>query len=208
MLLRKPFEEKDKDAIIAFLGQQPFVTLVSTADSNLPVASHLPVDLLQDSAAPFGYKMISHIANDNPHVPLILAGGEVLIIVMSNTNYISPSWFVDKASAPTQSHQVVHVYGKARLVTETDELIDLMKHQVKTREEGVKGDWTVEELGKEGLNARLKRISGVEIKIDRVDASFRLLQDESKQNVESVLESAELDSDLKQAISKANRLDD
>ena len=207
MFLRPPFKEQDKQKILAFLKSQSFATLVTTNGTDAPIASHLPVDILPDKEAIYGQKVITHIANGNPQLPLFLNGSEVLIIFLSHTNYISPSWIGNNKSAPTQSHIAVHTYGKAKVVTDAKQLFELMAHQVKTREDSIGQSWSISELGEEGVKSRFKQITGVEIKLDRVEASFRLLQDESKQNIKDVLNNATLDEGLRAEIARVNDID-
>ena len=207
MFLRAPFEENDKNKILSFIEKQSFATLVSSNGSAAPIASHLPVDALPDESSDYKVKLISHLANGNPHLQLLSNGSEVLIIFLSDSSYISPSWFENKSSAPTQSHMVVHVYGKARVITDPNSLLKIMEHQVKVREKSVGETWRISSLGENGINSRLKQISGIEIGIDRVEASFRLLQDESKENVEGVLSNAELGNDLAREICNTNGID-
>jgi len=206
MFLREPFEEKDIDKIISFIKSQNFATLVSTGANSSPIASHLPLDVIDDPRAKLGVKMITHMAIGNPHLPLLAEGQEVMVIFLSNSNYISPSWFADQKSAPTQSHIAVHVYGKVRIVSEPDELLKMMTHQVDTREKSMNGNWKIDNLGKSGIESRLSKISGVEINIDRVEASFRLLQDESKENIQGVLASGSLDADTRSKIQGENNV--
>jgi predicted FMN-binding regulatory protein PaiB len=77
--------------ILAFIESQDFATVVSSGEGGSPIASHLPVDVLRDSSAEIGVKLITHIANGNPHLPELSEEQEVLIIFLSNSNYISPS---------------------------------------------------------------------------------------------------------------------
>lgn len=119
-------------------------------------------------------------------------------------SYISPSWFADKNSAPTQSHIAIHAYGKAKIVNDSENLLRLMSHQVNTREKNINGNWEINSLGEDGIESRLKRISGLEISINRIEASFRLLQDESDENVNGVLQSGNLDKDTSAKIRDAN----
>lgn len=81
-----------------------------------------------------------------------------------------------------------------------------MNYQVKQREDDIDQSWSITQLGTEGINSRFKQISGIEIKIDRVEASFRLLQDESKKNVESVLSNTSLDKSLREEVCRANHI--
>ena len=206
MFLREPFEEKNIGKILSFIESQNFATLVSADGINAPVASHLPVDALVDENSTYGRKLITHLANGNPHLPLLFEGGEVLVIFLSNSNYISPSWFANKGSAPTQSHIVVHAYGKAKFISDPDELLQLMTHQVNSREQNIGANWQIDDLEKNGIDSRLSKISGIEISINRIEASFRLLQDESKNNIKGVLENGSLDADTVAKIRDENEI--
>ncbi len=189
MNLREPFMEKDAAKVQAFLCSVPFALFISADENGEPVASHLPVDF--DASRGRHGTLVAHIANANPHTRLMAEAKPVLAVFTGADAYISPSWFVNRASAPTQAHITVHCYGRPKLITEVENIRAVMERQVASRERRRPQAWSTEELGEAGYLRRLKSISGIEMEIDRVLASFRLLQDEDTANIAPAVERLE-----------------
>jgi len=116
MFLHPPFETKNTEKIVSFLKTQSFATLVTVDKASAPVVSHLPVNLSSQNESEYG-KVITHLARGNPHFSALQDNKEILVIFLSDNKYISSSWFENKKSAPTQAFTAVHVYGKAKIVT-------------------------------------------------------------------------------------------
>ena len=60
-------------------------------------------------------------------------------------------WFKNKKSAPTQAFSAVHIYGKAKTITNDGELRKMMELQVQSRESQIKKPWNLQELGEDGI---------------------------------------------------------
>lgn len=205
MYLHSPFRSDEVEKVSSFLKTQSFATLVSVDKMGVSIASHLPVNIIPDESSDYG-KFITHLAKGNPHYPVLLEKEEILIIFLSNTNYISPSWFKKKESAPTQAFTAVHVYGRAKVIKDEKVLSNVMEEQVSSREKSMEDPWSMKELGTEGVKKRFKQIAGVEIIIDRVEANFHLLQDEEIENIEGVLNDGNLPDDMKTILINENKI--
>jgi len=205
MNLREVFAEKDEAEVKAFIASICFATFVSSGNDREPVASHLPIDFIP-SKGRYG-TLISHVANSNAHVQFLTPDRPLLVIIASSSAYVSPSWFSDRSRAPTQAHRVVHCYGRPRRITDREEVRAIMEQQVRSREHGRQGSWNIDELGDAGYQRRLGAISGIEMTIERVLCSFRLLQDESEpRNVLGAIDALERGDNrhLAQAVFSAN----
>jgi len=204
MFLHSPFSTEKVSKITSFLKTQSFATFVTINEIGIPVASHLPVNLCPDDESEYG-KVITHLARGNPHYSALQENTEILIIYLSDNSYISPSFFKNKASAPTQAFTAVHIYGKAKVITDKTDLKKLMTKQVQSREESMTKPWSMAELGDDGIQKRFNQIAGIEITIDRVEANFHLLQDEETANIEGILKNANLSDNMKERIHNENK---
>lgn len=202
MNLRAPFMETDRRKVLDFIRALRFATFISAGEDGVPVASHLPVDLVQGEGE-YG-TLVTHLALANPQSGLIAPHKPLLVIFTGEDAYISPSCFTNRSSAPTQAQAVVHCYGYPRKLTSVEDVRRIMEYQVNSREQG---SWTTAELGSEGYLRRLKSICAIEMPIERTLASFRLLQDESKANVQCAVDALKREGKGKmaQCIADANR---
>jgi transcriptional regulator len=121
------------------------------------------------------------------------SGREVLCIFHGPHAYISPSWYVEQHTVPTWNYAVVHVYGIPRLVDETA-LKQIVIETTNKYESSMPKPWTIP-LSERELDAMLKAIVGFTIEITRVEAKFKLGQNRSKEDQESMLKALEQSTD-------------
>jgi transcriptional regulator len=124
----------------------------------------------------------------NAHWRLFEQEQQSLVIFAGPHAYVSPRWY-DHVNVPTWNYIAVHVYGKARLVTDADEMHELMKGLVDRYEGHIDVDsrYTIEGLPEDYLQSQMKGIVGFEISIDEVQASFKLSQNRDQKNYENVI---------------------
>ena len=143
-----------------------------------PAVSHLTF-LLDRTRGRHG-TLVSHLASDNEHAEFVRNGTMSMAIFRAEHGYISPSWYpseLARDSAPTWNFAVVHCHGCPTPTTSEDtarhlrELVDRM-------EKGRENRWQLRELGTGGMNRRLPHILGFEMPIERIEAKFKMGQDE------------------------------
>ena len=111
MHIPKLYREEDRELILNFLKQNNFPAIV-TFDGEKPIASHLPVEIVQTDHA--GLTIYSHMSKANPQWKTFV-DQEVLLIFQGPHTYISPTWY-NHVNVPTWNYMMVHVYGKVRMV--------------------------------------------------------------------------------------------
>lgn len=178
MLYNKPeFAPLTPEEVFDLIERSVFATMVTRADDGL-AASHLTF-LVDRTRGPHG-TLISHLALANDHAALIAEGRESVVIFGGPHGYISSSWYPAnpaRDSAPTWNYAVVHCHGRPVSLSTADtarHLSDLVKHLERGRPE----EWRLRELGPGGMERRLPRILGFELPIARLEAKFKLGQDE------------------------------
>ena len=110
----------DHAEIISFVKANPFAILVSASDSG-PFATHIPI---LARAAKNQIVLHGHMAKANPHGELLENGQESLTIFHGPQAYISPRLYESPDSVPTWNYATVHVYGRARVVSERERLLE------------------------------------------------------------------------------------
>ena len=167
MHIPKPFTVNDKKELFSFIKANAFGQLISSLD-NRPFVSHLPF-LVSESEQ----MLICHLAKANPQWKNI-ENQEVLITFQGAHDYVSPSWY-SSAGVPTWNYQAVHIYGKAKLITEAKELAHIVEELSKLYESPMKKPW--EPKYKETM---LNAIIGIEIKISEIQGQYKLSQNRPK----------------------------
>jgi transcriptional regulator len=166
--------------------------LVTPGPGGLAV-SHLPF-LLDRGRGPHG-TLVSHLARANDHAVLVGDHVQSVAIFRAEHGYISSSWYPEnpvRDSAPTWNLAVVHCHGYLQPllgVATARHLRDLVERM----EEGRENRWRTAELGSNGVKRRLHHILGFELTIDRLDAKFKMGQDERLYDTRAAIEALRRD---------------
>ena len=123
MYIPSRYRELNPETIAGFLRANDFVTLVSF-DGQGPLATHLLVDFQERDDGSLALN--GHMARANPQWRTWAAPAQVLAIFAGPHTYISPRWY-NHTNVPTWNYMAVHVYGLPRVITETDELVSMLK---------------------------------------------------------------------------------
>src|SRR3989304_5095372 len=128
MYIPKPYREEDRKRILEFLNQNNFAVMV-THDGEKPIASHLPVEVVESEDGRL--TLYSHMSRANPQWKSF-GEQEVLVIFQGAHTYISPRWY-NHVNVPTWNYMVVHVYGRPRLL-DGDEAYSLLSRLIQKHE--------------------------------------------------------------------------
>jgi len=173
---------EDEPAIIAFIRQNAFATLI-TQGAKRPNATHLPLFLDQDEKG--DAVLTGHFAKANPQWKSIPEQGEVLVMFHGPHAYISSSWY-NHENVPTWNYLSVHVYGEIKLI-EGKELINHLKKLVDTYEVGRPNRVSVEGMSETYLEKEIRGLVGFEISIKEVQASAKLSQNRDEVNYNNIV---------------------
>jgi transcriptional regulator len=110
----KPFETLDQVAQMQFIEKNSFGHLLSISGKSI-LSTPMPFLLSEGHKCLFG-----HVAKVNPHWKE-LNDQDVTILIQSEHDYISPSWYKD-SGVPTWNYQVVNIYGKVKIIDDSDQL--------------------------------------------------------------------------------------
>jgi transcriptional regulator len=193
MYIPKLYEVTDEAVISEFIQQNSFATLVS-CDQQMPAATHLPLELVQNAN---GEKFLNgHMARTNKQWRTFENENEVLAIFSGAHTYVSARWY-DHVNVPTWNYMVAHVYGKPRLVTDHGELYDMLKQLVDRYEAHVVTGkpYKLETLPQEYVEKEMRGIVGFQIKINRLEAKFKLSQNRRQQDYDNVIAELQKSSD-------------
>ena len=168
MYIPAHFAETDVGAMYGFIEQNPFGLLISQLD-RAPFATHLPF-LLDRSVG----VLLGHVAKSNPQWRQ-LVGQEVLCVFHGPHAYVSPSWYEAEKVVPTWNYIAVHLYGRATLIEETSELINLVRRLTECMEQAMPSPWTFDESDP-NISRLSAGIVGFRIAIERVEGKWKLNQ--------------------------------
>ena len=183
MYIPKLYREEDREKILEFLTQNNFPALV-THDGEKPIATHLPVEVLE--AEDGALTILGHMSRANPQWKSF-GEQDVLLIFQGAHTYISPRWY-DHVNVPTWNYMIAHLYGKVRLV-EGEALYSLMSRLVQKHE--VQTSYSLQGLPEDFVKKEMKGIVGFAVDVMRVDASYKLSQNRNEKDHENIIRELE-----------------
>jgi transcriptional regulator len=182
MYIPKHFKVTDFEEIREFIQRNAFGTIVTT-DQGKPIATHLPLELHKQGE---DYYITGHMAYANSQWKTFGDDhANVLVMYQGPHAYISSSWY-NHENVPTWNYQSVHVYGTASIMTEQEleaDLIWLLKKYERHRKNAVL--W--ENLSSQ-TKKQLKGIVGFKIKVQEVQAAYKLSQNRNEEDYHNIIE--------------------
>lgn len=181
MYVPKYYEVSDLEEIKEFIQHNSFATIVSIRKGK-PIAAHIPVLLkkIEDD-----YYLTGHLAYGNPLWKTFEEVQDILVIFNGPHAYISSSWY-EHENVPTWNYQAVHVYGKASLIEGIaleQDLTSLLEKYESFRENPVLWD----KLSPELLQQEMKGIKGFKIKVEEVQAAYKLSQNRNASDYANII---------------------
>jgi transcriptional regulator len=171
------------DALTQLLAEPGAVDLISNTAAGL-TATTLP--MLHDATAG---TLTGHLARTNDQWRESV--GEVLVIVRGPDAYVSPSWYASKAEhgrvVPTWDYVVAHVHGELVLHPEPEWLAAHVARLTAVHERGRAEPWAVTDAPERFVAGQLRAIVGVEVRISRVEAKWKLSQNRPAADVDGVV---------------------
>lgn len=186
--MNSPFAPRSPDDIAELVRACPLAWLVSIDPAGEVLSSQLPLLPLppEDGAM----LLLGHMARTNPLVARLGDRPRAAILFQGPNAYVSPSWYANRDSAPTW------IYVNATLTVDialredmTDRAINLLVHRM---EQGRPERWRVAEIAHRYAALR-DRVIGFTATVRKVDAKFKLAQDEAPPVVRETLDHLEDD---------------
>lgn len=180
----KAFALREPAQVLRLVSEHPFATLVTPGPSG-PQVTHLPFQLAADRG-PHG-TLLGHMARANPHWQHFGDGPSVAIFHGPHA-YVSPSWYAEPATAvPTWNYAVAHLHGSAQVVDDERAKRVLLDEMIERYEGSRPRPWQLQLEGR-ALEAMLGAIVAFELRVERVDAKFKLSQNRGVEDRERVIQ--------------------
>lgn len=183
----------DEAGTQAFLQQIEAADLVTMTENGLS-ATFLP--LLFAPGCGHAGALIGHVARKNEQWKLAPVG-QALVIAHGEEAYISPGWYPSKAEhgrvVPTWNYTTAHIYGDLQIHDDPAWVDDMVRQLTDRQEAGRPHPWNVDDAPTVFHRGQLRGIVGVEIVIDRVEAKFKMSQNQKAANIEGVVDGLHAD---------------
>lgn len=190
MFIPKYFKVTDMDEVKEFIQKNSFGTIVTTKQGK-PIATHIPLEFRKKDGE---YYITGHMAYGNPQWKTFETCESALVMYQGPDAYISSSWYGDE-NVPTWNYQAVHVYGIPSILEQEElkqDLIMLLEKYEKHRKNPIFWD----KLSPQLLERELKGIVGFKIKVQEVQAAYKLSQNRTEEDYRNVIDKLQKEENL------------
>ena len=189
MYIPPHFNEERVDVLHQLIREHGLATLVTYGSSGL-IASHVPLVLdTSDPSLKYG-TLRGHLSRANqqwrdysPEVP-------ALAIFAGPQHYITPSWYPAKTEhgkvVPSWNYIVVHAYGRLETYDDRESLLANVEALTTHHEASRPEPWKVADAPASYIDAQLKGIIGISLRIDRLEGKWKISQNRSPTDQASV----------------------
>ena len=183
MFVRPAWRPQSIDEAYQLIDDNPWALLVNNGDDG-PLVTNLPL-LLNRAQGKFG-TLVGHIARANVHSSgLFDLKTPTLAVFHGPYSYVTPSWYPNRDMPGTYYYTAVHCYGRLR--PQSDAMLETSLAMLNDRMESpIPGGWKMNEVPRSEITRRLPSIAGFEMEIERLEAKFKLGQDEPKKDALAV----------------------
>lgn len=172
------FRVSDAKTLADFIGRHAFASLVSNTAEGL-IASHVPLMLEHGGN---GDVIVGHLARANSHWRHFDGKSEALAMFQGPHAYVSPSWYLSVPAVPTWNYAAVHVYGRPRLLQESERVQSILNRLVARYESSRATPWDPESLPPDFKGRMMKAIVAFEMPIERLEGKFKLGQNRTPED--------------------------
>lgn len=185
----------------AFKQQHPFAILIASGGKE-PSATHIPLEVEKRGEELY---LTGHLARNNPQGAMFENEGETVLAIFQGAHaYVSSSWY-GHPNVPTWNYMTLHAYGKARQVSSTEKIESMMQALLGKYEQGQERPVTWASIQPEKMAGMLAGITCFEIKVDRLEASYKLSQNRNEEDRQSILSHLDAGGEQEREVARAMR---
>lgn len=178
MFVRPCWQPTSPQDTRSLIEQYPWALLVSNGD-NGPFATNLPLLIDPSSTYPNSpLVLVGHLARANDHVHQLANPDTIFLAIFEGPySYVTASWYPNRDMPSTYYYSAVHCYGHIELQDEPalDASLETLTQRM---ESPIPNGWQTNEIPRSEITRRFSGITGFRLHVNRVEAKFKLGQDE------------------------------
>ncbi len=183
MYIPKPQEVGDRKILHDFIDDFSFAELV-TAAPGIRI-THIPMRLDRNRGT-YG-TICGHVSRQNPQSRCIEAGKDGVAVFRGPHAYISPTWYAKMGTVPTWNFATVHASGKLRPIPDKKALHELLAQLIAKYEDYRTSAYDFSKVPASHVESLMDGILGFEMEVERLEGKFKLGQERSAADRESLL---------------------
>lgn len=174
------FRVEDRAAVIASVRANPLGLLISTGEGGI-IANPIPFLLEEEGEAQF---LRAHLARPNPQWQALMQNPEALVVFQGLSHYVTPEWYPTKREngkvVPTWNYTHVQMRGRACVREDREYLYRQITALTKAHEGSRETPWAVTDAPDAFIEAQMRGIVGIEIKVESWSGKFKLSQNRNE----------------------------
>jgi len=172
----RPFRVEDRETLLAFLREHPFVTLAASVGGR-PMVAQAPIvvrEMHDELVIDF------HLSRGNILAPHLVQGFRAVMLATGEDAYVSPDWYESADQVPTWNYLSVEAEGSVAVLNDAELIaqLDSLSEQEEARL-APKPLWTRHKMAPGKFEALLRGIIGGRLFVDRLEGTFKLSQNKS-----------------------------
>jgi transcriptional regulator len=178
------FKENDKEVVLQFMREHPFIFLAGVVEGNKPVATQVPVFIDEKDGKLF---LTGHIMRNTDHHKAFEQNPHVLAVFTGPHTYVSATWYDNPHQASTWNYMSVHAKGRIRF-GDGQALVDILKRLTLHYENNSAASPTVfDNLPSEYREKLMKAIIPFEVEVTAIDNVFKLSQNRDEKSFQNII---------------------
>lgn len=179
------YKEQDKEKVVEFMRNHPFVTLIGSDSKGRIEASQVPVLIEERVGKLF---VCGHLAKKSNHHKAMEENPAVLALFTGAHTYVSGSWYEGNPhQASTWNYIAIHARGNIKFLDD-DALVELLKKLSLHFENNNPDSSTVyDNLPTEYREKLSKAILAFEIEITELENVFKLSQNRDEKSYDNIV---------------------
>lgn len=193
------FKTVEQTQVIQFMREHPFVTIVGTDATGLPVASHVPVLIEERNDKLF---LLGHFMRKQEHTIAFEQKPEALAIFHGPHCYVSAQWYEPQNVASTWNYMTVHAKGKIQFLDE-QALIAFLGRLTDYFEGAKDSPAAFAKMDPQYVQQMAKAIVAFEIEVSELEHVFKLSQNKPEAIRQNIIAHLDQGDAAAQAVGKA-----
>jgi len=180
------YKEHDREKVIAFMRNHPFVTLIGSDKNGRIEATQIPVLVEEKDGKLFIYR---HMARKSDHHQAFEENPNVLALFTGPHTYVSGTWYTgNPQQASTWNYIAIHARGQIKFLDETA-LIELLKKlSLHFENNNTESSTVYDNLPLDYKEKLIKAILAFEIEVTEMDNVHKLSQNRDEKSYDNIVQ--------------------
>jgi len=177
------YKEKDKEILLSFMKQNPFVMLIGCANDR-PAVTQIPLLVDERENKLF---LTGHFMRNTDHHKAFEQNANVLCVFTGPHTYVSASLYTNPQTASTWDYITIHARGKMQFV-DNNELLSILEKTTSLFENNEHSPASYKNLPPEYVSKLSTAIIGFEIEVKELENVYKLSQNRDEPSYQRIID--------------------